>query len=695
MTKAPGPRRPDHLCPIPFGAHVERQGATFTLFSRHARRVWILLFSDPDADAPDQEIELTPERHRTGDVWHVYVPGVKAGQLYVYRMEGQSPKGFECVYDPDQWLLDPFALAVYRPGKWGHTGGLPPGQHVRNGQLFPKGVILRETFNWGQDQPPSIPAEDTIYYETHVRGYTVHPSSGVSAMPGTYAALVEKIPHIKKLGVRSVELLPIHEFNEMEYYREGDSRQDLRNFWGYSTRSFFAPNGRYAAAGSAGRQVHEFKKMVKAFHAAGLEVILDVVYNHTGEGGRGGPVTSFRGIDQSVYYMMEPDGKHHRNFTGCGNTVNTNHPVVQDLILHSLRYWKHHMRVDGFRFDLASIFTRGLDGEVLDRYSIVDRIAEDPLLRDAKLVAEAWDAAGLYQVGSFPNLRWSEWNGRFRDDVRRFWKGDHGMLHPFSERMMGSPDLYAHWGGTPQKSVNLVTCHDGFTLRDLACYAHKHNEANQEENRDGENHNHSINFGVEGPSDDPAIEALRLRHQKNLIATTLLAHGTPLILAGDEFSRTQHGNNNSYCQDNELSWVDWEMLDDHQELLRFTRRAIRLRTAQPALRTVRFMHRGHRMEEATEIWWFNIHLQEPNWGSDRCVGCWISGRGKHTGREDGADILILFNAATHPVEFLIPESRGQSWRLALYTQEKRPVIQRASPRFLIDASSLSVWTSSV
>ncbi|HEY8240360.1 MAG TPA: isoamylase, partial [Kiritimatiellia bacterium] len=524
-------RKPGHLLPsvpvpVPYGAQLVENGVQFTLFSRHATRVWLMLFDAPDSSRPTQEYELTPGRNRIGDIWHIHVKDAKPGQFYLYRMEGRTPPGMKSFFNPRQWLLDPYALAVSGAPSWGDPGGLRPGEHPLNGPKFPKGVIVRDEFDWTDDRTLNIPLHETVIYEAHLRGYTAHPSSGVK-QPGTFRGFIEKIPYLEKLGITAVEFLPMQEFNEMEYFQENMHRRTLHNYWGYSTLAFFAPNSRYAA-GAPGQQVREFKELVVALHRAGIEVILDVVFNHTAEGGDGGPTYSFRGIDNSIYYMMSEDGQHFSNYTGCGNTVNSNHPVVRNLIMHCLRYWTLHMHVDGFRFDLASVLARGRDGELLPNPPIVEQIAEDPALRDTKIIAEAWDAAGAYQVGSFPSERWSEWNGRFRDEVRRFWGGERGLLGSFATRLCGSADLYDKDAQTPHKSINFVTCHDGFTLNDLVSYERKHNDANGEGNRDGADDNLSWNCGVEGPTDDPAIEAIRRRQVKNFLVVNMLSLGVPM-----------------------------------------------------------------------------------------------------------------------------------------------------------------------
>ena len=687
-----------HLLPstpllVPYGAHVVEKGVQFTLFSRHASRVWLMLFDNPDDAEPAEEFELSPDRNRIGDIWHLHVEDAREGQFYLYRMDGRTPRGVANFFDPEQWLLDPYALAVAGAPKWGDARGLETGVVPKNGPLFPKGVIVRDDFDWTDDRTLRIPLADTVIYEMHLRGYTAHPSSGVEA-PGTYRGLVEKIPHLRDLGVTAVELLPIQEFNEMEYYQADDPRRELRNFWGYSTLAFFAPNGRYARDGVYGRQVREFKQLVMALHQAGIEVILDVVFNHTAENGDGGPTYSFRGIDNAIFYLMEPGRPHYKNFTGCGNTVNSNHPVVRDFIMNCLRYWVLHMHVDGFRFDLASILTRGADGELLPDPPIVEHIAEDPALRDTKIIAEAWDAAGAYQVGTFPNERWSEWNGKYRDEIRRFWKGEPGLLGQLAMRLTGSADLYDKLGQTPMKSINFITCHDGFTLRDLVSYDGKHNEANGEKNRDGENHNHGGGYGVEGPTDDPEILAVRRRQQKNLLATLFLSMGVPMVLAGDEFSRTQQGNNNAYCQDNEISWVDWGLLEANRDLHAFVKKLIAFRKAHPSLRRTRFLNGKKPEATNADITWHGINGRSPDWEKDSAIACVLNGRSEHTGGpEDDDSLFMIFNAGAEPATFMVPPPPDKPWALALTTEENPPMWYRVKGVFTADARSVSVLSS--
>ncbi len=679
--------------PVPFGACADGYGVSFTLFSRHATRVWLMLFDAPDADKPDREIELNPQPHRIGDVWHVRVPDARPGQFYLYRLDGTPPKTYRGKYDPKQWVLDPYAQAVSGSPQWGDPFGMKPGTFPRNGARFPKGVIVDHAFDWEDDSPPRIPLADSIIYETHLRGYTVHPESGVRH-PGTYRGFMEKIPYIKELGVTAVEFLPIHEFDEMEYFHENTKRRMLRNFWGYSTVNFFSPNARYAHDGVHGQQVREFKELIKALHREGIEVIMDVVYNHTSEGDDGGPVHSFRGIDPSIYYMLEDDGVAYRNYTGCGNTVNCNHPVVQQLILDSLRYWVTQYHVDGFRFDLASIFARDQNGDVLDRAPVIEAIAEDPVLRDTKLIAEAWDAAGLYQVGSFPNPHWSEWNGRYRDDVRSFWRGGPGTLSAFASRLAGSGDLYERFGQGPTKSINFITSHDGFPLADLVSYNEKHNEANGEKNRDGDNHNHSYNHGVEGPTDDPHIFGIRKRQVKNMIATLMLSQGVPMLPAGDELFRTQQGNNNAYCQDNEISWINWSLAKEHRDIVEFTRRMIAFRKEHPSLRRRSFLKGCLPEGEGADITWLAPDGAEPNWDNAEVVGCMLNGCKDFTGADEDKDhLLLLFNAHDHGVPFQIPNPPGGPWKIAVTTEDTAPRRLPPAKPLELDARSVTVLTS--
>ncbi len=674
------------MAPLACGAHVTPDGVRFVIFSRHARRVWLLLFDHPDRPAPDREVELD----RVGDLWFALVSDARPGQGYAYRMQGPPTGPHARYYNPDQWLLDPYALAVAGRPTWGDAGGITPGQPIRSGPAFPKGVILADDYDWEGDRFPDIPLADSILYELHTRGFTVHPSAQVTR-PGTYAGLIEKIPYLEDLGVTAVELLPMQEFNEMEYLLENGPRRELRNFWGYSTQNFFAPMGRFASAGVTGQQVREFKDLVKALHRAGIEVILDMVFNHTDEGAQKGPVFSFRGIDNDIYYLMDKDGVTFSNHTGCGNSVNANHPVVRGFILDCLRYWRLHLHVDGFRFDLASEMTRGTDGAPLAQPPLIEAIAEDPALRGCKLIAEAWDCGGLYQVGSFPNAHWSEWNGRYRDDMRRFWKGDPGQMRGFVNRLIGSPDLYAKPGQTPQKSINYFCCHDGFTLHDLVSYERKHNDVNREDNRDGDNNNHSANYGQEGPTTDPALRVMRQRQMRNMLATLMLSQGVPMLAAGDEFGRTQRGNNNAYAQDNEISWVDWSLLEQNRELWAFTRSLIAFRKDHAVVRRRNFLDDQYDDKLTPHVLWFPPDAQPLDWDHAKAVACFLNGHPDHDDQRRDDHFFICFNADTHPLGFKIPAwLAGLPWGFELSTQETPGPWRGPGAAFTVEARSVTV-----
>ena len=530
---------------------------------------------------PLAEFDLDPRRNRTGDHWHVRVHGLPDAFCYGWRMDG--PHDSRTRFDPTRLLLDPAARMLSGGAGWAEECETDP-QRTSRRSLYFRGP----RYDWGHDAPPLTPPEDSIVYELHVRGFTRHGSSLV-AHPGTYLGLVEKIPYLQWLGVTAVELLPVHEFDECDCpFANPDTGEKHVNFWGYNSVAFDAPKAGFAATANEHGQITEFRDMVKAFHHAGIEVILDVVFNHTGEGGDDGRTFSFRGLDNELYYLIDDDGNY-LNFTGCGNTVNCNHPTVREMILNCLRYWVGDMHVDGFRFDLASILGRDRKGNVMVEPPVIEAIAEDGVLADTKLIAEPWDAGGLYQVGGFPfGRRWSEWNGKYRDDVRRFWKGDGGLAAVLASRICGSADLYQWSGRLPRHSINFVTCHDGFTLWDLVSYDRKHNRANGEDNRDGSDDNASWNGGVEGETDDPAVIANRLRRAKGMVATLLLSQGVPMLLGGDEFLRTQRGNNNAWCQDNELSWVDWTLAESNGGFLRFVRELIWLRRRHAVFRRRRF-----------------------------------------------------------------------------------------------------------
>jgi isoamylase len=649
---------------LPLGAGTTAEGVNFALLCRHGTEVTLVLYPLEEGEAL-AEIPLHPRRNRTGDHWHVLVSGLPTAFRYGWRVTG--PIGGGHAFDPEIVLLDPAATALSGGGVWGRPSD--PDRHTTSR----RSVFLRHPFHWQEDAPPLVPFEDSVIYEVHVRGFTVHPTSAV-ARPGTFLGLVERIPHLKALGVTAVELLPIHEFDENDCpFTNPQTGERLRNFWGYNSIAFAAPKAAYAASGPQNGQVNEFREMVRAFHAAGMEVILDVVFNHTGEGDHRGRTYSFRGLDNCLYYMISPEGWY-LNFSGCGNTVNCNHPLVRNLILDCLHFWVADMHVDGLRFDLASVMGRDYRGQVLVEPPVVEMIAEDGVLADTKLIAEPWDAAGLYQVGRFPyGRRWSEWNGQYRDDIRRFWRGEPGMTGTLATRLCGSADLYQKTGRGPRHSINFITCHDGFTLWDLVSYDRKHNEANGENNRDGMNENYSWNCGVEGPTDDPAILILRRRQAKNLMATLFLSQGVPMILAGDEGLHTQGGNNNAWCQDNALSWLDWELMEKNAEHLRFVREIIGLRHRHPALRRKKFFEgRGPRGNQPADVRWHGVELGRPDFSSQsRALAMILDGR--RTGHEPDQDFYIALSAWKGPLDFKIPPSpQGHSWRRVVDTSLPAP-----------------------
>jgi glycogen operon protein len=567
--------------PLPLGPSLTPDGANFALLCRHGRRVTLVLLPAEGGTTPLAELPLDARQNRTGDHWHIRVHDLPEAFCYGWRVDG--PHGPRTRFDPSRLLLDPGAALLSDGAEWAGTCETDP-QRTSRRSLFRRGT----RYDWENDAPPLTEYEDSLIYEVHVRGFTCDPSSAV-ADKGTYRGLVEKIPYLKWLGVTAVELMPVFEWDECDCpFFDPRTGAKLTNFWGYNPIAFAAPKAAFAATARQYGQSHEFRDMVKALHAAGIEVILDVVFNHTGEGDDRGRTYSFRGLDNELYYLIDDKGRY-LNYSGCGNTVNCNHPVVRDLIMTCLRYWVGDMHVDGFRFDLASILGRDRKGNVMVEPPVIESITEDGVLADTKLIAEPWDAGGLYQVGRFPfGRRWSEWNGQYRDDVRRFWKGDPGLTGKLAARVCGSADLYQWSGRFPRHSVNFVTCHDGFTLSDLVSYDHKHNGANGEGNRDGSDDNHSWNCGAEGETADPDVLELRRRQVRNLMTTLLLSQGVPMLLAGDEFLRTQKGNNNAWCQDNEISWIDWKLAEANKDFLRFVRELIWLRKRHPVLRRRRF-----------------------------------------------------------------------------------------------------------
>jgi len=636
------------------------EGVNFSVFSRHATSLSLVLFDKAITD-PIAEIPLHPDVNRTGDIWHIFVVGLDLSLRYGYRADGPcDPTGEGHRFNRNHILLDPYARALEGGEVWGQRVGQ---RHC---------CIVPDDFDWEGDRPLNLPLKDSVIYELHVRGYTVHESSGINNR-GTYRGLVEKIPYIKSLGVTAVELMPVFEFNELENKNLNPrTRQQLKNFWGYSTTAFFAPKASYASDGWDGNQVREFKKMVKAFHRAGLEVLIDVVFNHTAEGGSNGPVISFRGLDNVVYYCLDPESKEYLNLSGCGNTVNCNHPVVQAFILDCLRYWVLEMHVDGFRFDLATVLRRNHKGELLAGPSLVDAIEKDPVLAQSKIIAEAWDTQ-INQVGAFPG-RWAEWNDHFKNDVRRFVRGESGMVPVLATRIGGSSDLYQGTGRRPYNSVNYITCHDGFTLYDLVSYEHKHNAENGEDNQDGTDQNYSSNSGVEGATNDPSVHALRLRRMKTFATILMVSHGVPMILGGDEFGRTQRGNNNPYCQDNETSWVNWRLAETNAGLLRFFQKIIALRNRHPVFRRSHFLTgEDTNLDEQPDVSWHGLTLDKPDWsGRSRVLAFMLDGSELPSERKD-VDFYVALNGDTVRHSFQVPRlNAGKKWFRIIDTGRKSP-----------------------
>ncbi|HTQ03046.1 MAG TPA: glycogen debranching protein GlgX [Polyangiaceae bacterium] len=655
--------------PWPLGTLATRGGVNFALFSRNATRVRLELYADPEAPLPSRSVELDSIRNRTGDVWHVWVAGVPQGTLYAYRVDGPYAPREGHRFNFNRLLLDPMATAISRRPAWDFPSarGYDPAADedvapsaTDDGLSVPKCVLVHEHFDWEDDRPLRHPWSKTVIYETHVRGFTVHPSSGVTH-PGTYRGVIEKIPYLKELGITALELMPVQEFSETSVTRRNPlTGRVLGNYWGYDPVVFCAPKGSYSSAGGLGQQKLEFKQMVKALHRAGIELILDVVFNHTAEGNEHGPTLCFRGLDNVIYYTLASDKRFYVDYTGTGNTVNANHPVVREHILTALRHWTLEMHVDGFRFDLASVLGRDGTGKLLRNAPLLESIAEDPILRDVKIIAEAWDAGGAYQVGSFSERRWAEWNGRYRDDVRRFWRGDRGMLGAFASRICGSSDLYGASGKGPDGSINFVTCHDGFTLNDLVSYRAKHNEANGENDHDGTDANFSDNYGCEGETADFAIDAVRRRQIKNFFLTLLISRGAPMLLGGDEFRRTQRGNNNAYCHDDDTSWYDWALLGRHGDVFEFVRTLIGFRVAHPVLSRERFY-------TDEEIHWFGPTGSLPDWADPdvKQLACLID-------EDENRALYLMFNAGSAAVAFVLPSPQaGFAWALAVDTSLER------------------------
>jgi len=636
----------------PLGATPSAEGVNFSLFSRHATGVELLLFESVDDGRPARVIRLDPVANRTYHYWHVFMPDVRPGQIYGYRVEGPFDPAQGMRFDPAKVLLDPYGRGVVVPRDYSREAAAVEGDNAATAM---KSVVVDPSaYDWEGDAPLKRPSARTIIYEMHVRGFTRHPSSSVAEdIRGTYAGLIEKIPYLQRLGVTAVELLPVFQFDAQ------DCPPGLVNYWGYQPVSFFSPHQAYSSRRDPTGPVDEFRDMVKALHRAGLEVILDVVFNHTAEGDHLGPTLSFRGLDNSAYYILEQDSSRYADYTGCGNTLNANHPIVRRMIVDSLRYWVEVMHVDGFRFDLASILARDGSGHPMPNPPVLWDIESDPVLAGTKLIAEAWDAAGLYQVGSFIGDSWKEWNGRFRDDARSFFRGEEGSAARFADRLIGSPEIYGHKEREPEQSVNFVTCHDGFSLNDLVSYDRKHNEANGEDNRDGADDNRSWNCGAEGQTDDPAIEKLRNRQVKNFLTVTMLSLGVPMILMGDEVRRTQGGNNNYYCHDDEANWFDWTLVARHGDVHRF----VTLLAERRLLRNVEHEHQRlsltHIIREANKAW-HGVKLNQPDWRD-----CSHTVAFSVELKKEKMILHLILNAYWEPLDFDLPpmnEGGGNPWR---------------------------------
>ena len=643
---------------FPLGATLVPGGANFSVFAKHSTAAQLLLFDDADAATPSRVIDLDPSINRTYHYWHVFVPGVTAGQIYAYRVAGPFDPARGRRFDRDKVLLDPYGRCIARPAGRSREAARHPGDNAAT--ALKNVVVDAGGYDWEEDAPLGRPFSKTVIYEMHVGGFTSHPSSGLApGKRGTYAGLIEKIPYLQDLGVSAVELLPVFAFDEE------DGPPGLGNYWGYQPLSFFAPHAGYSSRQDPLGVLDEFRDMVKALHRAGIEIILDVVYNHTAESSETGPTICFRGLANDAYYILAEDKSRYADYTGCGNTLNANQPIVRRLIIDSLRYWVSEMHVDGFRFDLASILSRDQDGRPMAAPPILWDIESDPILANVKLIAEAWDASGLYQVGSFAGDSWKEWNGRFRDDLRSFLKGDNGTVRAMAFRLTGSPDIYEHEEREAEQSINFVTCHDGFTLNDLVSFNTKQNAVNGEENRDGADYNLSWNCGGEGPTADSEIARLRNRQIKNFLTLTMLATGTPMLLMGDEVRRSQGGNNNAFCQDNEISWFDWDLTARHADIHRFVKGLIALRmnrhlpVEQLDMTLAELLRRQ-------PVRWHGVKLDMPDWGHEsHTLAATIELLGYPL------MLHLMINAYWEALEFEIPTAK-ESWRCCVDTSFDPP-----------------------
>ncbi len=665
------------------GAKPDADGVNFAIFTRHATSVELFLFETAKSKKPFQIIKLEKDVNRTFYSWHVYVEALPTGTWFTWRIDGSNePKEAGLHFDKEKHLIDPWARVV-SDINWDRQAACKPGDNMLTSMRCM--VVDDAAYDWEGDTPLRISSEQSIIYELHVGGFTRHKSSKVKN-PGTFAALIEKIPYLKKLGITHVELLPIMAFDEQDA-PQGTIDRGLKNYWGYSTHSFYSPHPGYCVTPEQGTHVTEFRDLVKALHKAGLGVILDVVYNHTSEAGVGGPIINFRGIGENIFYHHASDDKSVlHDYTGCGNTVNANHPLVSSFITSSLEYWVREMHIDGFRFDLASALARGEGGQVLEDPPVLWSIELSQQLSQTKLIAEAWDAAGLYQVGSFPGNRWAEWNGKYRDVLRECLRGDKGKIKELATRISGSSDLYQHQDGLPINSVNFITCHDGFTLNDLFSYNEKHNHANGEDSRDGCNNNISSNSGIEGPTDDLAVNGFRKQQAKNAFALLLLSEGVPMLLAGDEILNSQNGNNNGYCQDNEITWIDWEMVNENSDMLRFVQNMIALRKRHNSIMRRRFLT-GKVIESRgiKDITWHGAKLNTPLWDdpNGQLLALTLAGI-------DEPDLHIIINMSHGDTNCELPEIEGKTWCLSVNTSQVSPqdIIDRPHQKPILETSFL-------
>lgn len=648
----------------PLGSTPDPGGVNFSIYSENATGVELLLFDHHDDVEPAQTIKLDRSIHKSFHFWHVYVKGLRPGAFYAYRADGPWDLTRGHRFNPHKVLIDPYSHGNTND-LWERTAAVGPEDNMAT---TPRSVVIDlADYDWEGDRPLDRPMSETVIYEVHVRGFTRSPTSGVTR-PGTYAGFAEKIPHLRSLGVTAVELLPVFDFDEKEVLRIGAGGSELRNYWGYDPYAHFAPQSWYATAPETGNHVNEFRDLVKALHKEGIEVILDVVFNHTGEGNHQGPAISFKGLENSAYYILVPsDPQFYMDYTGCGNTFNANHPIGEKYITDCLDFWVSEMHVDGFRFDLGSILTRGPDGAPMPYPPVIWEIELSETLATTKIIAEAWDAGGLYQVGYFPGSRWAEWNGKYRDDLRRFVKGDPGLVAAVASRIAGSADMYQSPGETAINSINFITAHDGFTLNDLVSYNAKHNEANGEGNRDGANDNNSWNCGIEGPTDDPAIQELRRRQMKNFCAIIMLSRGVPMIVGGDEFARSQSGNNNGYCQDNELNWFDWDLVGKNADLVRFFTKMIAFRRENEVLRRPEFFTGSPDERGVPDISWHGCDLHAPGWDEpgSQALSFTMAGR-------DGPDLHVMMNMSMSELSFAVPMIGGSHWEKVIDTAATSP-----------------------